>query len=185
MSIELTSTAFQKGETIPKQYTGDGADQSPPLRWSEPPSGTKSIALICDDPDAPRGTWVHWVLFNLPPQTRELEEGVPTTATLGNGAKQGKNDFGNIGYGGPAPPKGKPHRYFFKLYALDVDAGPASRSNQGPTGGRHEGTHLGRGTTHGNLQAIDRKQQLEGNPINGKKVVLVTKIQLSITWMNH
>jgi len=120
MSIELTSPAFQTRVTIPKQYTGDGADLSPPLHWSEPPSGTKSLALICDDPDAPRGTWVHWVLFNLPAQTRELEEGVPTTETLGNGAKQGKNDFGNIGYGGPAPPKGKPHRYFFKLYALDV-----------------------------------------------------------------
>jgi hypothetical protein len=120
MSIELTSTAFQQGMTIPKQYTGDGADQSPPLRWSEPPIGTKSIALICDDPDAPRGTWVHWVLFNLPPQTRELEEGLPATATLSSGAKQGKNDFGNIGYGGPAPPKGKAHRYFFKLYPLAV-----------------------------------------------------------------
>jgi Raf kinase inhibitor-like YbhB/YbcL family protein len=120
MSIEVTSTAFQPGETIPKQHTGDGVDQSPPLHWSEPPSGTKSLALICDDPDAPRGTWVHWVLFILPPQTRELEEGVATTETLSNGAKQGKNDFGNIGYGGPAPPKGKPHRYFFKLYALDV-----------------------------------------------------------------
>jgi Raf kinase inhibitor-like YbhB/YbcL family protein len=120
MSIEVTSTAFKAGETIPKQYTGDGEDRSPPLRWSEPPSGTKSLAMICDDPDAPRGTWVHWVLFNLPAQARELEEGVPTTEALGNGAKQGKNDFGNIGYGGPAPPKGKPHRYFFKLYALDV-----------------------------------------------------------------
>lgn len=120
MSIELTSTAFQQETTIPKHYTGDGADQSPMLRWSEPPAGTKCIALICDDPDAPRGTWVHWVLFNVPPQTRELEEGVPTTETLPSGAKQGKNDFGNIGYGGPAPPKGKAHRYFFKLYALDV-----------------------------------------------------------------
>jgi Raf kinase inhibitor-like YbhB/YbcL family protein len=120
MSIELTSTAFQKGEAIPKPYTGDGVDQSPALRWSEPPPGTKSLALICDDPDAPRGTWVHWVLFNLPPQTRDLEESVPTTATLPSGAKQGKNDFGNIGYGGPAPPKGKPHHYFFKLYALSV-----------------------------------------------------------------
>ena len=120
MSIELSSTAFQPGATIPKQFTGDGANQSPPLRWSEPPSGTKSLALICDDPDAPRGTWVHWVVFNLPAQTRELEEGVPTTGTLGNGAKQGKNDFGNVGYGGPAPPKGNPHRYFFTLYALDV-----------------------------------------------------------------
>lgn len=120
MSIEVTSTAFQQGMTIPKQFTGDGVDQSPPLRWSKPPSGTRSIALICDDPDAPRGTWVHWVLFNLPPQTRELEEGVPTTATLPSGAMQGKNDFGNIGYGGPAPPRGKAHRYFFKLYALTV-----------------------------------------------------------------
>jgi Raf kinase inhibitor-like YbhB/YbcL family protein len=120
MSIEVTSTAFKASEIIPMQYTGDGEDRSPPLRWSEPPSGTKSLAMICDDPDAPRGTWVHWVLFNLPAQARELEEGVPTKETLGNGSKQGKNDFGNIGYGGPAPPKGKPHRYFFKLYALDV-----------------------------------------------------------------
>lgn len=120
MFIELTSTAFQPGETIPKQHTGDGADQSPPLRWSEPPKGTQSLALICDDPDAPRGTWVHWVLFNLPAQARELNESVPTTESLSNGGKQGKNDFGNIGYGGPAPPRGKPHRYFFKLYALDV-----------------------------------------------------------------
>jgi Raf kinase inhibitor-like YbhB/YbcL family protein len=119
MTIELTSKAFQPGGTIPKQYTGDGVDRSPPLAWSEPPAGTQSLALICEDPDAPRGTWVHWVLFNLPAQSRELEEGLPTTETLGNGAKQGTNDFGNIGYGGPAPPKGKPHRYFFKLYALD------------------------------------------------------------------
>jgi hypothetical protein len=132
MSIEFTSTAFQQGMAIPKQYTGDGADHSPPLRWSEPPPETKSIALIGDDPDAPRGTWVHWVLFNLPAQNRELEEGVPTTATLASGAKQGKNDFGNIGYGGPAPPKGKPHRYFFKLYALavDVDLPPGATKAQ-------------------------------------------------------
>jgi Raf kinase inhibitor-like YbhB/YbcL family protein len=120
MSIELTSTAFSKGASIPKQHTGDGTDQSPALHWSEPPTGTTSIALICDDPDAPRGTWVHWVLFNLPAQARDLEVGVPTTETLASGAKQGKNDFGKIGYGGPAPPKGNAHRYFFKLYALDV-----------------------------------------------------------------
>jgi len=128
MSIELSSTAFQQGTSIPKQYTGDGADKSPPLRWSEPPPGTQSFSLIVDDPDAPRGTWVHWVLFNLPAQTRELEEGVPATATLPSGAKQGKNDFGNLGYGGPAPPKGKAHRYFFKLYALGtaVDLAPGA-----------------------------------------------------------
>lgn len=132
MSIEITSTAFKAETSIPKQYTGDGADQSPLLRWSDPPSGTKSLVLICDDPDAPRGTWVHWVLFNLPAQTSELEEGVPTTAVLASGAKQGTNDFGNIGYGGPAPPKGKPHRYFFKLYALDValDLPPGATKSQ-------------------------------------------------------
>jgi Raf kinase inhibitor-like YbhB/YbcL family protein len=120
MSIELTSLAFQPGATIPKKYTGDGEDRSPPMQWSDPPSGTRSLALICDDPDAPRGTWVHWVLFNLPSQTRELEEGVPATGTVGDGAKQGINDFNKLGYGGPAPPKGKAHRYFFKLYALDA-----------------------------------------------------------------
>ncbi len=132
MPIRLTSPAFQSGATIPKEYTGDGDDKSPPLQWSEPPSGTKSFALICDDPDAPVGTWVHWVLFNLPAATRELEEGVPTIKTLGNGAKQGKNDFGNIGYGGPAPPKGKSHRYFFKLYSLDetVDLSPGTSKAQ-------------------------------------------------------
>lgn len=132
MTIEVSSTAFGSGATIPKQYTGDGADRSPPLRWSEPPGGTKSLALICDDPDAPRGTWVHWVLYNLPAQARELEEGVPAKETLSNGAKQGKNDFGKIGYGGPAPPKGKPHRYYFKLYALDtaVDLPPGATKAQ-------------------------------------------------------
>ncbi|MGE5195098.1 MAG: YbhB/YbcL family Raf kinase inhibitor-like protein [Deltaproteobacteria bacterium] len=132
MSIELTSPAFQSGATIPKQYTADGEDKSPPLHWSEPPKTTKSLALICDDPDAPVGTWVHWVLFNVPAETRELEEAVPTAETLGNGAKQGKNDFSGIGYGGPAPPRGKPHRYFFKLYALDrtIDLSPGATSAQ-------------------------------------------------------
>jgi Raf kinase inhibitor-like YbhB/YbcL family protein len=119
-AMQLTSTAFAEGGTIPKEYTGDGTDRSPPLKWSGAPATTKSFALIADDPDAPRGTWVHWVLFNLPPATTELAEGVPPEKTLPSGAKQGKNDFGNIGYGGPAPPRGKPHRYYFKLYALDT-----------------------------------------------------------------
>jgi Raf kinase inhibitor-like YbhB/YbcL family protein len=132
MTIELTSSAFREGEIIPKPYTGDGKDQSPPLRWADPPAGTKSFALIADDPDAPRGTWVHWVLFNLPAETRELKEGVPTEKTLSNGAKQGTNDFKKIGYGGPAPPPGKPHRYFFKLYALDtaLDLAPGATKDQ-------------------------------------------------------
>jgi Raf kinase inhibitor-like YbhB/YbcL family protein len=120
MSLQVTSTAFKEGETIPKQYTGDGADKSPPLRWSDPPDGTKSFALICEDPDAPRRTFVHWVLFNVPAKARELPEGVPARETLDDGSKQGKNDFGDLGFGGPSPPKGKPHRYYFKLYALDT-----------------------------------------------------------------
>jgi Raf kinase inhibitor-like YbhB/YbcL family protein len=119
MSIELTSSAFQDGATIPRQYTGDGRDLSPPLRWGNGPEGTRSLTLICEDPDAPRGIWTHWVVFNLPPETRELAEGMPPEAALTNGAIQGRNDFGKPGYGGPAPPRGKPHRYFFKLYALD------------------------------------------------------------------
>jgi Raf kinase inhibitor-like YbhB/YbcL family protein len=121
MSIELTSPAFGEGEPIPKQYTGDGKDVSPALRWSGVPDGSRSFALVCEDPDAPRGTWVHWVLFNLPAEARELAEGVPPRESLENGARQGKNDFGKIGYGGPAPPRGKPHRYFFKLHALDAN----------------------------------------------------------------
>ena len=150
MTIELSSTAFQSGATIPKQYTGDGGDQSPPLRWSNPPKETQSLALICDDPDAPRGTWVHWVLFNLPAQTRELQEGVPPTETLDSGAKQGKNDFGNVGYGGPAPPKGKPHRYFFKLYALDVALNLPSGTTKAQLEVRMKGHILAEGRLMGN-----------------------------------
>jgi Raf kinase inhibitor-like YbhB/YbcL family protein len=152
MSIEVTSTAFRQGMTIPQQYTADGADHSPPLRWSEPPAGTKSIALICDDPDAPRGTWVHWVLFNLPSETRDLEEGVPTTATLGNGAKQGQNDFGNTGYGGPAPPKGEVHRYFFKLYALAVVMDLPPNSTQAELEAAMQGQILATGQAVGTYQ---------------------------------
>lgn len=120
MKIDLTSTAFREGDSIPTPHTGDGEDISPPLRWTEPPPLTKSFALICDDPDAPRGTWAHWVLYNLPADRRELHEGVPKQEALPEGTKQGKNDFKKVGYGGPAPPPGKPHRYCFKLYALDT-----------------------------------------------------------------
>jgi Raf kinase inhibitor-like YbhB/YbcL family protein len=118
--MQLTSTAFQEGEPIPARYTADGEDVSPLLKWTDPPDGTKSFALVCEDPDAPRGTWTHWVAFNIPPVEHELSEAVPREATRPNGIRQGKNDFGKAGYGGPAPPKGKPHRYFFKLYALDT-----------------------------------------------------------------
>jgi Raf kinase inhibitor-like YbhB/YbcL family protein len=120
MAFAMHSTAFTTGGTIPKRYTCDGPDVSPPLSWSEPPAGTKSLALIMDDPDAPVGTWVHWVLYDLPASARELQEGIPPSETLANGAKQGSNDFRKIGYGGPCPPQGPAHRYFFKLYALDT-----------------------------------------------------------------
>jgi Raf kinase inhibitor-like YbhB/YbcL family protein len=118
--IDLTSTAFQEGQPIPDTYTRDADDASPPLAWTDPPEGTASFALICDDPDAPRGTWVHWVLFNLPPEKRSLDEGVPARGTLADASRQGRNDFGGVGYGGPSPPPGPAHRYFFKLYALDT-----------------------------------------------------------------
>jgi len=121
MSIQLTSTAFAEGKPIPAKYTCDGADLSPPLKWSNVPEGTKSLALISDDPDAPVGTWVHWVIYNIPPDATELAEGLPKSEVLTNGAKQGMTDFKRIGYGGPCPPPGRPHRYFFKVYALDAE----------------------------------------------------------------
>ncbi len=119
MTIQLTSSAFAEGEFIPVKYTCDGDDISPPLQWSNVPAGTRSLALIGDDPDAPAGTWVHWVIYNIPPAVSELATGVPKTKTIAGGARQGITDFKRIGYGGPCPPRGNPHRYFFKLYALD------------------------------------------------------------------
>ena len=121
MTIPLTSSAFAEGELIPAKHTCDGEDASPPLNWTGVPGAAKSLALICDDPDAPMGTWVHWVIYGLPPTVAELAEKVPTTETLANGARQGINDFKRVGYGGPCPPSGRPHRYFFKLYALDAE----------------------------------------------------------------
>jgi Raf kinase inhibitor-like YbhB/YbcL family protein len=116
--MQLKSPAFEEGKVIPEQYTCDGTDQSPPLAWSDVPKGTKSLALIVDDPDAPGGTWVHWVLYNIPPETTSLRSGLTGEGQLPTGARQGKNDFHKIGYGGPCPPNGT-HRYDFKLFALD------------------------------------------------------------------
>ncbi len=118
--MEVLSSAFDDGAMIPKKYTCDDIDISPPLKWSMVPDGTKTFAIICDDPDAPMGTWVHWVLFNLPANINELSEDVPPLEILPNGAKQGRNDFGKIGYGGPCPPGGT-HRYYFKIYALSEE----------------------------------------------------------------
>lgn len=115
MALQITSTAFAEGDPIPAKHTCDGADVSPPLSWEDVPDATVSFALICDDPDAPVGTWVHWVIYGIPAGSREI----PSSALTPGGAKQGINDFKRIGYGGPCPPPGPAHRYFFKLYALD------------------------------------------------------------------
>lgn len=120
MPFTLTSSAFQEGAIIPTMHTCSGQDVSPPLQWSAPPKGTQSFALIMDDPDAPIGTWVHWVIFNIPGHTSQLPKGVPPKKSLPTGEQQGVNDFKRIGYGGPCPPPGKPHRYYFKVYALDA-----------------------------------------------------------------
>ena len=119
MTLQLTSPVFTPESDIPAQYSCDGSDMSPALSWTSPPEGTQSFALIVDDPDAPRGTWVHWVLYDLPPTERGLPAGVQPDDTLPSGARQGRNDFGRTGYGGPCPPRGPAHRYYFRLYALD------------------------------------------------------------------
>lgn len=119
MSIELISSEFKEGETIPAKYTCDGKDVSPPLNWSGAPEGTKSFALICDDPDAPVGTWVHWVIYNIPDSVVLLPEAISMKKSVMEDVLQGMTDFRRIGYGGPCPPRGS-HRYYFKIYALDI-----------------------------------------------------------------
>lgn len=131
MAMELTSKAFQEGCAIPKKYTCDGEDISPPLEWGSVPDDAMTLALISDDPDAPNGTWVHWVLYNLPAHIMEIAENLPLDGQLENGTMQGQNDFKKIGYGGPCPPSGT-HRYVFKLYALDkeLDLAPGATKKQ-------------------------------------------------------
>ncbi len=119
MVLTVSSSAFREGDKIPSKYTCEGEDVSPELTWSELPTGTKSFVLVVDDPDAPGGVFTHWILFNGPADSLELAEAVPAQGQLQNGSLQGKNDFGRIGYGGPCPPPGSPHRYQFTLYALD------------------------------------------------------------------
>ncbi len=126
MAFNITSTAFEYGANIPVKHACTGDDLSPPLRWDEVPKGTASLALIVEDPDAPNGTYTHWVVYNLPPDSNTLEATIPIQKNLQNGAIQGKNDFGKTGYGGPCPPKGEEHRYFFRLYALKKKLAPES-----------------------------------------------------------
>jgi Raf kinase inhibitor-like YbhB/YbcL family protein len=117
--LEVVSDAFKAGGTIPRTYTCDGADKSPPLAWQGVPTGTKTLALIVKDPDAPSGTFIHWVLYNLPARVDRLTEDVPKTATTAEGALQGANSRGRMGFTGPCPPPGAPHHYHFQLFALN------------------------------------------------------------------
>lgn len=122
-AMQLTTSAFTPGGTIPALFTADGADQSPALAWSGAPAGTQAYALIMDDPDAPVGLWVHWVVLDLPASAHRLEQGQPRAASLPGGGRQGSNSWGRLGWNGPSPPPGKPHRYFFRIYALNAPLG--------------------------------------------------------------
>ena len=153
LSIQLTSPAFAEGSSIPVKHTCDGEDVSPPLSWSVLPEGAKGIALISDDPDAPGGTWVHWVLYGLPPDLTGLPEAVPTSEeTLQGTARQGRNDFGRTGYGGPCPPRGATHRYLFKLYALDTELDLRPGAKKEDLLRAMEGHILGQGQLMGRYQ---------------------------------
>jgi Raf kinase inhibitor-like YbhB/YbcL family protein len=126
MALSISSTAFESGYKIPVAHTRDGDDISPPLSWDGEPKGTRSFAIIMDDPDAPGGTFTHWMIYNIPSESHILEKSVPIKINLDNGAVQAKNDFGKIGYGGPSPPKGEEHRYFIKIFALKKKLRPQS-----------------------------------------------------------
>ncbi len=130
MAFEIESSAFGEGDNIPIRYTCDGSDRSPPLFWKDAPAGTKTFVLICDDPDAPVGTWDHWIIFNLPLDTQELPEALFDRERLPNGALQGLNSWGTTGYRGPCPPKGSTHRYYFKLYALSTSLDLTSKATK-------------------------------------------------------
>jgi len=117
--IEVRSSAFSEGDRVPKEFTCDGADRSPPIEWSGVPANAQSLAILVDDPDAPAGDWVHWLVYDLSPALTRLNAGIPEGGRLPGGGSQGRTDFGALGYGGPCPPRGT-HRYFFKVYALDA-----------------------------------------------------------------
>lgn len=139
MTLSITTPEWRPHEAIPRKFTADGADRSPRIDIQGVPPSVRSLALICDDPDAPMGTWVHWVLFNLPPTTSSLPEGIGPSATLPDGSVHGRNSWSRLGYGGPSPPPGKPHRYFFKVYALDIRLALAAGATAGEVEGSCEG----------------------------------------------
>lgn len=151
-TFRLTSSAFREGAPIPAVYSCDGKNQSPPLAWTGVPVSTRSFALIVDDPDAPRGTWVHWLLWNLPADACELGPGVPTVPELPSGARQGLNGGGDLGFQGPCPPPGGPHRYFFRLLALDISLSLAPGVNRPDLESAVDGHVLGRAVLMGTCQ---------------------------------
>lgn len=152
MAFTLSSSSFQNGGDIPQKFSCEGADVSPELSWTNPPAGTRSFALIADDPDAPAGTWTHWVLFDLPAQASGLPEGVAKVDEIPGGGRQGRNDFRKIGYGGPCPPPGKPHRYFFKLYALDKTLNLKPGASKAEVEGTMQGHILGQAELVGSFR---------------------------------
>lgn len=147
--LALTSPAFRDGETIPVAHTCDGEDLSPPLSWAGVPVETRTFALVCEDPDAPRGTWVHWLLWNLQADAVELGPGVPPRPELPAGARQGLNGGGDLGYSGPCPPPGPPHRYFFRLYSLDTSLNLPPGVNRSDLDAAMAGHILAEGTLMG------------------------------------
>jgi Raf kinase inhibitor-like YbhB/YbcL family protein len=150
--LSVSSTAFQEGESIPDKYTCQGQDVSPPIAWGEPPAGTQSLALITDDLDAPFGVFTHWVIFNIPPASRELAEAVSTQPRLTSSVLQGKNGFGKIGYGGPCPPSGGSHRYQFTIYALDSPIDLKAGASKNEVLDAMQGHILARGKLTGTYQ---------------------------------
>ena len=146
MPLEVSSSAFSEGQNIPEKYTCDGENVSPPLAWSGAPANTKSFALICEDPDAPSGTFIHWVLYDLSRETTRLAEG------SSSGGKEGTNGFGKKGYGGPCPPAGKAHRYFFRVYALDTNALSVTGSSKESVASAMKGHIVAEGHVMGTYQ---------------------------------
>ena len=155
MEVNVTSSAFADGGKIGSRYTCDGENVSPPLAWETDVEGVMSFALICDDPDAPMGTFVHWVVYNLPADANGFGEDVPGDAILANGARQGMTDFGKVGYGGPCPPSGS-HRYYFKVYALDVMLDLGDDVNKSQLLAAMEGHVLSQGQIMGRYQRRQR-----------------------------
>jgi Raf kinase inhibitor-like YbhB/YbcL family protein len=152
MALSVSSSVFEEGDMIPARYTCRGEDVSPPVAWSGVPAGTRSLVLIMDDPDAPVGVFSHWVIFNIAADSPGLPEAVPAQAQLPGGALQGRNDFGRVGYGGPCPPPGRPHRYQFTVYALDSSLELEAGASKGQVLGAVQGHILAQGRLSGRYQ---------------------------------